>query len=163
MVSLLSIFVLSLQTASASSHPHTFVCPAASHQEVVMKIHFVRSGGFGGAATRVEGDVTFDDHGAQVTSEKLGYQRPLAASEAEMLRCAAEPQPKSKNNPAKGASMPDGFQYDISTETDDGKVHHLASLADTANTSSRTPEDEELVKWIQQESGRIWEYKINHR
>jgi hypothetical protein len=60
-----------------------------------MKIHFVRSGGFGGAATRVEGDVTFDGHGAQVISEKSGYQRPLAASEAEMLRCAAQPKPKS--------------------------------------------------------------------
>jgi hypothetical protein len=163
MISLLSIFVLSLQAASASGSPHTFVCPAASHQEVVMKIHFVRSGGFGGAATRVEGDVTFDGQGAQVISEKSGYQRPLAASEAEMLRCAAEPKPKSKNNPAKGTPMPDGFQYDISTVTDDGKVHHLPSLPDTANTSSRTPEDEELFRWVQQESGRIWDYKISHR
>jgi hypothetical protein len=163
MVALLTIFVLSLQTASASSNPHTFVCPAASHQEVVMKIHFVRSGGFGGAATRVEGDVTFDDQGAQVLSQKSGYQRPVAASEAEMLRCAAEPKPKSKNNPPKVAPTPDGYQYDISTVTDDGKIHHLASLPDTANASSRTPEEEELFKWVQQESGKIWDYKINHR
>jgi hypothetical protein len=163
MISLLAIFVLSLQTPSASSSPHAIACPAASNQEVVMKIHFVRSGGFGGAATRVEGDVTFDDHGAQVISEKSGYQRPLAASEAEMLRCAAEPQPKSKNNQPKAAPMPDGYQYDISTVTDDGKVHPLASLPDTANASSRTPEDEELFKWVQQESGRIWDYRISHR
>ena len=128
-----------------------------------MKIHFVRSGGFGGAATRVEGDVTFDDHGAQVVSEKSGYQRPLAASEAEMLRCAAEPQPNSKNNQPKAAPMPDGYQYDISTVTDDGKVHPLASLPDTANASSRTPEDDQLFKWVQQESGRIWDYRISHR
>jgi hypothetical protein len=163
MVSLLTIFVLSLQTASAPGSPHAIVCPAVSNQEVVMKIHFVRSGGFGGAATRVEGDVSLDDHGAQVISEKAGYQRPLAASEAAMLRCAAEPKPKSKNNLPKAAAMPDGYQYDISTVTDDGKVHHLASLSDTANTSSRTPEEEELFKWVQQESGRIWDYKINHR
>jgi hypothetical protein len=163
MVSLLAIFVLSLQTASASSSPHAAVCPAASNQEVVMKIHFVRSGGFGGAATRVEGDVTFDDHGAQVISEKSGYQRPLTASEAEMLRCAAEPQSKSKNNQPKAAAMPDGYQYDISTVTDDGKVHPLASLPDTTNASGRTPEEEELYKWVQQESGKIWDYKINHR
>ena len=128
-----------------------------------MKIHFVRSGGFGGAAMRVEGDVTFDDHGAQVISENLGYQRPLAASEAEMLRCAAESKPASKNNQPKGDAMPDGYQYDISTVTDDGKVHHLPSLQDTANASSRTLEDEELFKWVQQESGRIWDYKISHR
>ena len=128
-----------------------------------MKIHFVRSGGFGGAATRVEGDITFDDHGAQVISAKSGYQRPLAASEAEMLRCAAEPKSKSKNNPPKASPMPDGYQYDISTVTDDGKVHHLTTLPDTANASSRTPEDEELYKWVQQESGKIWDYKINHR
>ena len=127
-----------------------------------MKIHFVRSGGFGGAAMRVEGDVTFDDHGAQVMSEKSGYQRQLAASEAEMLRCAAEPKPKSKNNSPKVAAMPDGYQYDISSVTDDGKTHHLTTLKDTKNTSSRTPEEDELFKWIQQESGRIWDYKINH-
>jgi hypothetical protein len=163
MVSLLAIFVLSLQTTSASRNPHAFVCPAASNQEVVMKIHFVRSGGFGGAATRVEGDVTFDNHGAQVISEKSGYQRPLTASEAEMLRCAAEPKPKSKDNQPKAAAMPDGYQYDISTVTEDGKVHPLASLQDTANDSSRTAEEEELFKWVQQESGKIWDYKINHR
>jgi hypothetical protein len=163
MVSLLTIFVLSLQTASASSNPHTFVCPAASHQEVVMKIHFVRSGGFAGAATRVEGDVIFDDHGAHVTSEKAGYQRVLASPEAEMLRCAAEPQSKSKDNQPKAAAMPDGYQYDISTVTDDGKVHPLASMQDAANGSSRTPEEEQLFKWIQQESGKIWDYRINHR
>ena len=128
-----------------------------------MKIHFVRSGGFGGAAMRVEGDVTFDDHGAQVMSEKWGYQRQLAAPEAEMLRCAAEPKPKSKSNPPKVAAMPDGYQYDISTVTDDGKVHHLTTLKDSANASNRTPEDEEVFKWVQQESGNIWDYKINHR
>jgi hypothetical protein len=138
-------------------------CPAASNQEVVMKIHFVRSGGFGGAAMRVEGDVTFDDHGGLVSSEKCGYQRPLAASEAEMLRCAAEPQTKSNDNPPKVAVMPDGYQYDISTVTEDGKVHHLATLPDTTNASSRTPQEEELYKWVQQESGKIWDYKINHR
>jgi hypothetical protein len=139
------------------------VCPAASHKEIVMKIHFVRSGGFGGAAMRVEGDVTFDDHGAQVVSDKSGYQRPLAASEAEMLRCAAEPKPKSKNNQSKVAPMPDGYQYDISTVTDDGKTHHLTTLKDTANASSQTAEEDELFKWVQQESGKIWDYKINHR
>lgn len=128
-----------------------------------MKIHFVRSGGFGGAAMRVEGDVTFDDHGAQVTGGKSGYQRPLAASEAEMLRCAAEPKPRSKNSPPTAAPVPDGYQYDISTVTDDGKVHHLTTLKDSANASSRTPEDEEVFKWVQQESGKIWDYKINHR
>jgi hypothetical protein len=128
-----------------------------------MKIHFVRSGGFGGAAMRVEGDVTFGDQGAQVTSQESGYQRPLAASEAEMLRCAAEPHPKSKDNPAKAAVIPDGFQYDISTVTDDGKVHPITSLQDTANGSSRTPEEGELFKWVQQESGRIWDYGISHR
>jgi hypothetical protein len=127
-----------------------------------MKIHFVRSGGFGGAATRVEGDVTFDGHGAQV-SEKSGYERTLAASEAEMLRCAAEPKPRSKNNPPKVAAVPDGYQYDISTVTDDGKTHHVTTLNDTANASGRTPEEDELFKWVQQESGKIWDYKINHR
>ena len=128
-----------------------------------MKIHFVRSGGFGGAAMRVEGDVTFDDHEAQVISQKWGYRRPLSASETEMLRCAAEAKPKSKNDPPKVAPMPDGYQYDISTVTDDGKVHHVATLPETANASSRTPEDQELFKWVQQESGKIWDYKINHR
>jgi hypothetical protein len=163
MVSLVTIFVLSLQAAASFSSSQPIVCPAASNQEVVMKIHFVRSGGFGGAATRVEGDVTFDDHGAQVISEKSGYQRPLAASEAEMLRCAAEPKPKSKNDQPKAAAMPDGYQYDISSVTEDGKVHHLATLPDTANASSRTAEEEELFKWVQQESGKIWDYRINHR
>jgi hypothetical protein len=162
MVSLFIVFILSLQAASTSNSPHTFVCPAASPQEMVMKIHFVRSGGFGGAATRVEGDVTFDEHGAHV-SEKSGYQRTLSASEAEMLRCAAEPKPKSKNNPPTAAPVPDGYQYDISTVTDDGKIHHLTTLKDTADTSSRTPEEGELFKWTQQESGKIWDYKINHR
>jgi hypothetical protein len=36
-------------------------------------------------------------------------------------------------------------------------------LQDAASASSRTPEDEELFKWVQQESGRIWDYKISHR
>jgi hypothetical protein len=160
MVSLVTIFVLSLQAISASANPHAIVCPVRKHQEVVMKIHFVRSGGFGGAAMRVEGDVVFDDHGGRVISAKTGYERQLEPAEVEILRCAVQPSTASKSKEPKAGGVPDGYQYDISTVAEDGKVHPVTSLNDPGG---RTPEENDLFKWVQEESERIWQYRINKR
>jgi hypothetical protein len=52
-----------------------------------LKIRFVRSGGFAGPATRIEGEVELEDK-PEVRTEKAGYSRSLTPEEARTLRAA---------------------------------------------------------------------------
>jgi hypothetical protein len=123
-----------------------------------MQIKFVRSGGFAGAATNVEGVVKFGDDGAQVNSDAAKYDRKLAAEEAEQLRNAAD---AASRMTAKGSAKPgplrDGYQYEITVTTNDGKTHGL-TLAEEVS-----PETANLGSWVQQESQKIWTHKISNR
>ncbi|MBZ5727775.1 MAG: histidine phosphatase family protein [Acidobacteriia bacterium] len=133
----------------------------------VMQIKFVRSGGFAGAATNVEGAVTFDETGAQVTSEASQYRRALAAEEAGPLRTAADPAALAG---AKGAlsapagAMRDGYQYDITVVAKDGKSHAF-TLHDgpSDELKNAAPGIANLAGWVQEEARKIWTHRIKQR
>jgi hypothetical protein len=123
-----------------------------------MQIKFIRSGGFAGAATNVEGVVKFGDDGAQVNSDAAKYDRKLTAQEAEQLRSAAEAVSRaSAKGPTESGPLRDGYQYEIIVTTNDGKTHGVTLAEDVS------PETANLRNWVQQESQKIWTHKISNR
>ena len=125
-----------------------------------MKIHFVRSGGFAGLATNVEGEITFDKDRARV-SAPCGYQRQLDAPQAQRLRSAAEPSRIAAAQSAAGAATSqarDAYQYDITVSTSDGKSHKL-TVTDADDLKARVPDVGELVQKIQDEVQMIWSHR----
>jgi len=123
-----------------------------------MQIKFIRSGGFAGAATNVEGVVKFDDDGAQVNSDAAKYDRKLPAQEAEQLRTAADSASRAKGSADPGP-VRDGFQYEITVVTNDGKAHGLTLAGDSTNS----PDTAKLGDWVQQETQKIWAHKTSNR
>lgn len=129
-----------------------------------MQIKFVRSGGFAGAATSVAGTVQFDEHGAHVNGEATGYHRELAPQEAEQLRTAADP--SALANATAAISPPgavrDGYQYDITVVTKDGKSHTL-TLGEGGSEQLRkmAPGAAHLGSWIQEEAQEIWSHRAS--
>ena len=125
-----------------------------------MQIAFVRSGGFAGMATRVEGAVQFDEHGARVSSGAAGYARDLAPEEAQKLRAAADPQgfANAGSQPAGPGALRDAFQYDITVTTKDGKTHKLTQHGDPT-----VPGPNALLEWVKQEADRIWTHRLEKR
>ncbi len=120
-----------------------------------MNIHFVRSGGFAGL--RVEGDVTLDEHGGVVSSDKSAYRRTLTSQEADALRPGAEAMAKS-HSAAPSGSMRDGFQYDVSIESAGSKLH--CTFRDGAPAP---PEEQKLMEWLRHESASIFEARAASR
>lgn len=114
-----------------------------------MKMTFVRSGGFAGPMTRVEGSVDFNGEKATVTSASRGYRRELEAGEARDLRKAADPASWPAASKDSGPSR-DSFQYDVTVTTDDGSMRKT-----TFYDQPSTP----LTEWIKQESDRIFSHK----
>jgi len=114
-----------------------------------MQIKFVRSGGFAGAATEVEGTVTIEPDGGKVAAGTAGYQRELPAEEAEHLRTAAA-RPQQQAGAAAPSPVRDGFQYDITIQTDEGETHNV-----TVSEGAMPGGADKLVKWVQQEARKI--------
>lgn len=127
----------------------------------IMQIKFVRSGGFAGAATRVEGIVNFDDKGAHVVSD-ANYRHELAPDEAEQLRVAADlsQAPRAAASEALGPER-DAYQYDVSVVTSDGKTHKITLSSGSGNSGASAPAA--LVTWIQDESKKIWAHRTDNR
>lgn len=125
----------------------------------VMKISFVRSGGFAGPATNVEGEIVFDDKGARIVAPG-GYERKLAPEEAQQLRAAADPArlAAAQRAAAQPGNMRDAFQYDISVSTNDGKTHTL-TVGDPDRLKSASPEMGQLMTSIQDEIDKIWAHR----
>jgi len=124
-----------------------------------MEIKFVRSGGFAGAATNVAGTVEFGEHGAQVNAEATDYRRELAAQEGAQLRADADPGELAKAAPPAGGAVRDGYQYDVTVVTKDGKSQSVTlSPGDKA-----TPGVARLGSWIQDETEKIWRYRVAAR
>jgi hypothetical protein len=115
-----------------------------------MKITFVRSGGFAGMATNVEGTVTFDATGAHITSTKGSFHRDIPLSEATLLRSAIQAALGSTANPGPPSQVRDGYQYDITVTTDDGKTHSITF----GDGSLQIPAA--LKQWIKDEVAKIW-------
>jgi hypothetical protein len=118
-----------------------------------MQIKFVRSGGFAGRATRVEGAVTFNPDGAIVTSDDGKYHRNLTLAEAEQLRTAAGAAIDA-GKPEKPTPVRDAFSHLVTIVTKDGKTHQM-TLDNSAN-----PKASSLSEWVQTESQQIWEHRI---
>jgi len=129
----------------------------------IVQIKFVRSGGFAGAATRVEGTVDLkSDHPAFI-SQGAGYQRSLSPPEVEELRCAADPSAKCSSQAASfnPAPVPDGLQYDVTITTSDGKARKITIRPDShSDFAGIAPE---LAGWIQEEAKKIWEHRLSKR
>jgi hypothetical protein len=127
-----------------------------------MQIKFVRSGGIAGAATNVEGVVKFGDDGVQVNSDVAKYDRKLPAEEAEQLRSAADAASRATAKGAAGAepsAIRDGYQYEITILTNDGKTHGLTLDGE----GGISPEIANLGNWVRQETQKIWSHKISNR
>lgn len=154
-------------STGAASKVHRAAMLKKRRTAKLMEIKFVRSGGFAGPATSVRGVVQFTDQGAKVTSEPGNYARELQPEETGQLRAGANPASLSKAQSAlqSGASqMPDGYQYDITLVTDDGKSQNF-TVGDGAaqRLEGVAPDTAKLVNWVQQEIQTIWAHRIGKR
>jgi emfourin len=129
--------------------------PILNERSTVMKVEFKRTGGFS-PITNASGTIEFKDDGAHVSSPQGNYQRSLTPEESTNLRSAASPQNfAGQDAAASNDQIRDGFNYQITITTNDGKQH-------TFNTSElqKVPAaGSEFIKWVQQESQRI----LSHR
>jgi hypothetical protein len=127
-------------------------CGTQTKVSPVMQITFSRSGGFAGAATNVGGTIQFSEQGAKVNGDATDYSRELDSGEAKQLLQAADPSARAKAATASPSSsaVRDGYQYDITVVTNDGKRHSL-TLGDADYLSS----------WVKAEASKIWEHRVN--
>ena len=134
----------------------------------VMRIKFRRSGGFAGMpGLDVEGAVDLEDKAPKVVSKAASYQRTLDAPEIAQLRSAATPATilqAGKAVASRAGKIYDGYQYDITVETNDGKNESLTlNSADGAELNQMAPGLGHLVQWIDNEAQRIKEHRLRDR
>src|SRR3954466_815501 len=80
------LFLLTTSFLFACSYQHSVRTQDKQKKgNPIVQIHFVRSGGFAGQATNVEGNVVFNRNQAQVVSDASKYKRELAPDEAQHL------------------------------------------------------------------------------
>jgi hypothetical protein len=128
----------------------------------IVEISFVKSGGFAGPLTRVQGTVHLGDGAtghqqAQVTGDS-SYQRQLAPSETEMLRAGAQPESLSKAAAAmaeQAGGPADLEQYTINVKTADGQQHQAIFHTSGANEQGVPPATAKFLAWLQQEAQKI--------
>lgn len=120
-----------------------------------MKVEFKRTGGFS-PITNASGTIEFKDDVAHVSSPEGNYQRSLTPEESSNLRSAASPQNfAGQNAAASNDQIRDGFNYQITITTSDGKQHTFNS-----GELQKVPEaGAQFMKWVQQESQRILAHK----
>jgi hypothetical protein len=120
-----------------------------------MELQFSRSGGFAGPATEIGGTVVFSEGGATILAEGSRYRRELAAEEAARLRQAAE---RAKGAPVSTGpgDLRDAYQYEVRIGPIDGKTTVLTSHGETY-----APQAEVLMRWVQEECNRIWDFRIH--
>jgi hypothetical protein len=124
------------------------------------QIHFVRSGGFAGMATRVAGTLNFGDVAAEVRSEDGRYSRTLGETEAASLR-NLDPTALSKLKDTRKTRVPDGYQYDITVETGEGKSHTFTIGGESAPELEKiAPGLGALADLIRKEANNIWAKKV---
>ena len=100
--------------------------------------------------------------GAEVSAANGAYQRNLTPDEAAKLRSAADQTTSPASVPAtQNDALRDGFQYDVTVTTKDGKSHTLklntagaGQALDALSTGSV-----HLLQWVQNESQRILTHK----
>jgi broad specificity phosphatase PhoE len=133
----------------------------------IMQISFVKSGGFAGPMTRVQGTINLKDGDPSVDGD-ASYHRTLAPSEAETIRAGADPAVLSKATSqlaavqSAGKGMGDVEQYNISVKTSDGKTHNVSLNASgsTAEMQGVDPAAAKFFSFIQAEAQRILSAKM---
>jgi len=118
-----------------------------------MEISFVRSGGFVGPATQVEGKAVITESGGSVVSEKTGYRRDLTAEEAtKLMDWATAAVSKGPDGTGPG-QIRDAYSYRVQVLTGDGKNTELE-----LHERSLQP----FADWIRTECERIWTERVRH-
>jgi hypothetical protein len=128
----------------------------------IMRIDFVRSGGFGfplrGA---IRGTINLNNGDAGYVSSDATYKRTLSADEVQQLRAGADPSELEKaatqiaRNRSRGAADLDHYQITITTQ--DGKHHDVDLNTSLSSNELRgvSPAVVRLLRWIQEEVQRI--------
>ncbi|MES1258639.1 MAG: hypothetical protein ABUS51_09415 [Acidobacteriota bacterium] len=115
-----------------------------------MELEFARSGGFAGMATQVAGNVTLHGSAGQVTGP-AGYHRKLNPEETAKLLSLANAALKQPDSPGGSGDLRDGYQYDITVITGDGKKHAIVTHGDAAVTG--------IFGWVRTECENIWKFR----
>jgi len=154
-----NLFVLTLDGSQTSllrlhyGESPTATAAVGEDKEHVVQIKFMRSGGFAGMATSVEGTVTIRDQSGDVTASG-NYHRALKAPELELLREAADS--KRLQAAASQETVPDAYQYDITATLDDGKTQTVTLHGEPTSGHANA-----LLAWVAEECQRIWDHRIN--
>ncbi len=167
-----ALFVVSIASGEVSvvrlryggTAPPMQASSLSNRRSQVMKINFVRSGGFAAMpGLTVEGVVDLDDRAGKVTSASRKYQRDLPSQEVERLRLAADPARMSQAKPALAAlsrKLNDAYQYDITVVTGDGKSQKLTfNAAGGDDVDKAAPGLGGLVRWIDDEAQKMKEHR----
>jgi hypothetical protein len=122
-----------------------------------MKIEFKRTGGFS-TITDASGEVHSQTQGGEVSSPGSSYRRSLTKDELIELQKFSSDQAFGLSRTASPpTAVPDGFTYEITVTTDDGKTYTFDS-----SQPKRVPPTQ-LLNWVQEECQRILSYKVKGR
>jgi hypothetical protein len=142
----------------------------AAHRKArssIVRISFIKSGGFAGPMTRVEGRIDLSgDHGS--ISGDGSYHRDLSTTEVQDLRVGAQPQLVTKAASTLAAAtsgMADVEQYNLRIRTEDGKDHDavLPAPADAEELQDVPPQTAKFLMWLQQQAQQILTEKFKSR
>lgn len=122
-----------------------------------MKLHFVRSGGFIGPASRVEGSVDLDQEGGSVSSGPLSYRRALSEEETSNLKKIFQDVSSLKNS-SLPKTTPDAYQFDVTVQWNDGSHQSVTIQPQTTSDSSS---HSYLSQWLQDETQKMWQHKVD--
>ncbi len=115
-----------------------------------MELDFVRSGGFAGPATQVEGKVSMAGTSGEVTSAN-GYSRKLSVDETTKLQAMATAAVKQKAAANGPGDLRDGFQYDVTFTGADGTKQSVVTHGETDVTG--------IFSWVRTECDKIWKFR----
>jgi hypothetical protein len=122
-----------------------------------MKIEFKRTGGFS-PITDASGEISFQGQGGEVTSPD-GYRRSLTKDELTELEGLSDDQNLRGPHTAPPPAVRDGFTYEVTVTTDDGKKHTFSS-----SELERAPAGlSHMLSWVQKESQKILAHKVQNR
>jgi hypothetical protein len=128
----------------------------------IMRIDFVRSGGFGFPLRKaIRGTITLNNGNGAYISSDVTYKRTLSTDEVQQLRAGADPSELDKaatqiaRNRSRGAADLDHYQITITTQ--DGRHHDVDFNTSLSSNELRgvSPPVIKLLRWIQEEAKKI--------
>jgi hypothetical protein len=164
----LALLVLGLGLDPARGEPQA--APIAKGQQLMTspltRIGFERSGGF--YHQPIGGAVSLQGGAGEVASDFTGGSRPLSEDELRQLQAldlaalAASPFALGHGGPRPGP--PEGYQYDITIETADGRRTVLRFHEEPPEILDRaTPGLGALAAWVRAEVAVLWRQKAGAR